>query len=97
MALTARVQPAAAFAVRFRRGTTHAFFVLARERHAELLREQIAALRSSTWVGLRPMDVVDGRTGAARVSGQLEPLRARAALDGLRGQAREWEVSISTR
>ena len=41
--------PADSFALRYRRGTARAFFVLAQDRHTPILRERTAALLASPW------------------------------------------------
>ena len=44
-----RFEPADIFALRFRRGTSRAFFVLEAERHAHTLRERAQTLADSAW------------------------------------------------
>ena len=47
--LQQRLQPADIFALRFRRGTSRFFFIVATEEHAPLLRERTDALLQSPW------------------------------------------------
>ena len=47
--LRSEFNPADIFALRYRRGTARAFFVLAQERHTPILRERTDALLTSPW------------------------------------------------